>query len=166
MKILTAILLLTLVSVTAFSQKQFKYAGTWVLDRSKSEGLTGTLGNADLMLIVTQDEKTLTTDQRIKIRGREQPSNPLSWNMDGTESEAEVVRPLAGTMKLKARFLEKGRVLELKSTIDGFDKGKEVSVITKEYWELTSGGKALKILRTRETPGKSQQFTLFFVKQS
>lgn len=161
--------LLILASIAAVSQtgtSQSKYSGTWKLDRSKSEGLTGNLANADLMMIVEQNQKSLTVDQRIRIRNREQPSNPLTYNLDGTESEAEVVRPLAGTMKLTLRFLEKGRVLELKSIIDGFDRDKEVSVITKEYWELINGGKTLKILRTRETPGKSQQFTLFFNKQS
>ncbi len=169
MKYLSVILLLMFAAVTSFSQagnKQLKFDGAWKLDRSKSEGLTGNLAGADLLLIVEQDQKTLTVDQRIKMRNREQPSTPLTYNLDGSESSAEVVRPLAGTMKLTARFLEKGRVLELKSIIDGYDRDKEVSVITKEYWELTNGGKTLKILRTRDIPGKSQQFTLYFNKQS
>ncbi len=140
------------------------FVGDWVLNRSKSEGLTGGLGNAEIIIHVTLDNKHLTTDQKIKIRGREQPSQPLVYNLDGTESNVEVVRPLAGTMSLKARILEKGQMLELTSTIDGENDGKPVTVITKEYWELVEGGKAMVITRTRETPGKSEQFKLYFEK--
>jgi hypothetical protein len=143
-----------------------KFAGTWTLNRSKSDGLTGGLANAEIVMIVTQDEKKLTADQRIRIRGREQPSQPLTYNLDGSESTVEVVRPLAGTLHLHAKLLEKGQTLQLRSTIEGNNLGKEYSVVTKEYWELAENGKALKITRIRETPEKTQQFKLYFEKQS
>jgi len=142
-----------------------KFEGTWLLNRKKSEGLTGGLADADIILVVTQDDKKLTADQKTRIRGREQPSQPLTYNLDGSESTADVVRPLAGTMRLHAKVLDKGRTLELRSTITGDIENKEVTIITKEYWELLEGGKALKITRIRETPEKTQQFKLFFEKQ-
>ncbi|MBL8191164.1 MAG: hypothetical protein JNK38_24315, partial [Acidobacteria bacterium] len=96
-----------------------KFDGTWVLDREKSSGLTGALGNAEILMVVTQDDKQLTAEQKIVIRDREQPSQELVYKLDGSESEAEVSRPMAGTMKLKAKWLEKSKVLELHSVISG-----------------------------------------------
>jgi len=90
----------------------------------------------------------------------------LTYNLDGSETTAEVVRPLAGTMHLKARVLQEGRGLELRSTITGNDQGNKVTIITKEYWEIAGGGKALKITRVRTTPDTSVQFRLYFEKQS
>jgi hypothetical protein len=142
-----------------------RFEGTWVLNRAKSEGLTGGLANAEIVLIVTQNTKKLTAEQKIRVRGREQPSQSLTYNLDGTETTEEVVRPLAGTMHLRAKVLEKGAVLELRSTISGDDRGKETAIITKEFWELAENGKVLKITRIRETPSKTQQFKLYFEKQ-
>lgn len=141
------------------------FEGAWVLNRAKSRGLTGGLSNAEVILVVTQNPKQLTAEQKIIIRGREQPSQQLTYNLDGSESTAEVVRPLAGTMHLRARSLENGRSLELRSTISGENQGKEVTIVTKEVWELAESGKALRILRTRETPDRTQQFRLYFDKQ-
>jgi hypothetical protein len=154
-----------IVALYSVSAAPAKFQGTWVLSRAKSEGLTGGLANAEIVLVVTQTEKQLTAEQKIRIRGREQPSQPLTYNLDGTESTAEVVRPLAGTMYLKAKLLEKGRALNLLSTISGDNQGKEVTIITREHWELDEGGKALKVLRIRETAGKTQQFKLYFERQ-
>ncbi len=168
MKRLSAIFVLVLFAMVALcsvSAAVARFEGTWVLNRTKSEGLTGGLANSEILLVVTQDNKKITAEQKIKARGREQPSQSLTYHLDGAETTAEVVRPLAGTMHLRAKVLEKGNVLELRSTISGEDQGKEVVINTKEYWELAEGGKVLKITRIRETPGKSQQFKLHFDKQ-
>jgi hypothetical protein len=154
--------MITLISVNAAIAR---FNGTWILNRSKSEGLTGALANAEIILVVTQDNKKLVAEQKIRVRGREQPSQPLIYNLDGSETTVEVVRPLAGTMHLQAKVLEKGQVLSLRSSISGENRGKEVAINTKEYWELAEGGRVLKITRVRETPEKTQQFKLYFEKQ-
>jgi hypothetical protein len=68
-------------------------------------------------------------------------------------------------MELEARLIARGRSLELKSTISGDNQGEPVTLITKEYWELTDNGKTLKITRLRELGEKSQQSVLIFDKQ-
>src|SRR5215813_14962282 len=93
------------------------YAGTWILNREKSNGLTGGLADSEILLIVTQDDKRIFVEQKVKIRGREQPSQELIWNLDGSETTADVVRPMAGTMNLKARWVEVAKLLELFSSI-------------------------------------------------
>jgi hypothetical protein len=142
-----------------------KFAGTWILNREKSAGLTGGLGNAEIRLIVTQDGKELSAEQKTIIRGREQPSRELNYKLDGSETEAEVVRPLAGTMKLKARWIESGKTLELVSTVSGENDGKQTTITTKEQWQLIGKGDALKIMRTRHSPQGTQIFKLYFEKQ-
>jgi hypothetical protein len=142
-----------------------KFAGTWVLNRAKSEGLTGGLANAEVRLIVTQDSKQLAVEQQTFIRGRQQPANELNYKLDGSETEAEVVRPTAGTMKLRARWIEGSKTLELQSTITGENEGKPTTITTKEQWQLIGNGEALKIVRTRHSPQGTQTFKLYFEKQ-
>lgn len=140
-----------------------KFDGTWVLDREKSSGLTGALGNAEILMVVTQDAKQLTAQQKIVIRDREQPSQELVYKLDGSESEAEVSRPMAGTMKLKAKWLEKSKVLELHSVISGENEGKPATISTLEQWQLI--GDTLRIIRTRKAPQGTMTFKLVFQKQ-
>ena len=176
MKTAAILALAMLMAVSAFSQseqtKQGKptkqaipqFDGTWVLIREKSSGLTGALGNAEIRLVVTQDAKQLTAEQKIIIRDREQPSQELIYKLDGSENEVEVSRPMAGTMKLKARWLESAKSLELVSSISGESDGKEVTITTQEQWQLI-GGNTLRIVRNRKSPQGLQTFRLVFQKQ-
>jgi len=157
--------LLALVAVCAVNAAPSKFAGVWKLNRDKSDGLTGALANAEIRLIVTQDDKGITTEQKVIIRDREQSSQEFSYKFDGSETTAEVVRPLAGTMSLKARWIEAAKILELVSTITGDNNGREVTITTRERWQLAENGKALEIIRTRETPQGKQRSKLYFDKQ-
>ncbi|MCI0523944.1 MAG: hypothetical protein L0Y75_01665 [Acidobacteria bacterium] len=159
------LILSTLIAICAVGAAPSKFAGVWVLNRGKSEGLTGALANAEVRLIVTQDDKQITAEQKLIIRGREQPSQEFFYKFDGSETTAEVVRPLTGTMNLKARWIEASKTLELTSTITGDAGGKEATITTREQWQLVEGGKALKIIRTRESPQGKQQFKLHFDRQ-
>ncbi|MGH9802884.1 MAG: hypothetical protein ACRD82_21160 [Blastocatellia bacterium] len=161
--------LLVTASVLGQSEKQAKSAipkfeGTWVLNREKSSGLTGALGDAEIRLMVTQDGKQLTVEQKVVVRNREQPSQELVYKLDGSENEIEVVRPLAGTMKLKARWIESNKTLELQSTITGENEGKEATISTQEQWRLIDA-ETLKIIRNRKSPQGIQTFRLVFQKQ-
>lgn len=163
-----ALLALAMLNAAAFAQKKStvpRFAGTWVLNREKSAGLTGQLGNAEIRLVVAQDAKSLSAEQKVVLRGREQPSQELNYKLDGTETEAEVVRPLAGTMKLKAKWVESSKTLELISTITSDAEGKPASITTKEQWQLIGDGEALKVTRIRQSPQGTQTFKFYFEKQ-
>ena len=140
-----------------------KFEGTWVLVPEKSAGLTGALSKAQIHLVVTQNDQQLTADQKVIIREREQPSQELVYKLDGSENQIEVVRPLAGTMKLKARWIESTKTLELLSSITGENEGKPATISTQEHWQLT--GDTLKIVRNRKSPQGIQTFKLVFQKQ-
>jgi len=156
---------LALIVVCAANAAPSKFAGVWTLNRDKSEWLTGALENAEVRLIVTQDDKRITAEQKTIIRGREQPSQELIYNLDGSETTADVVRPLAGVMNLKARWVESAKTLELTSTITGDNNGKEVTIRTREQWQLMENGNALQIIRARESAQGKQRFKLYFDKQ-
>ena len=157
---------LALICFQTTGAEPLKYDGIWLLNRDKSQGLTGGLAGAEITLVVSQDSKRIHVEQKIGIRGRLQPSQELIWNLDGSKTTAEVSRPMAGTMNLTARWIEAGKILELNSSIEGTDQGKEVAVSTRELWQLLNHGKSLKITRTRNSPQGRQSFTLFFDKQN
>lgn len=142
-----------------------KFAGVWVLNRAKSEGLTGGLADAEVRLYVSQDDRLISTEQRVVLRGREQPAQEFTYRLDGSETSAEVARPLRGTMSLRAKWNEAAKTLELTAANTGEVADKPMTVTTREEWQLLDGGKALRITRTRETPQGRQQSKLYFDKQ-
>jgi hypothetical protein len=156
---------LAMIVALAATAAPSKFSGVWKLNRDKSEWLTGALANAEIRLIVTQDDKRITTEQKTIIRGREQPSQELIYNLDGSETTADVVRPLAGVMNLKARWVETAKTLELTSTITGDNNGQEATIKTSEQWQLMENGRALQIIRSREAPRGKQRFKLYFDRQ-
>ncbi len=168
MSFVFSLLAVCIFSFSALSQSKPampKFDGAWVLNRAKSSGLTGALGNAEIRLLVSQTEKELTVEQKLVIRGREQDSPQMVYKLDGSENQAEVVRPLAGTSKLKARWVASSKTLELSSTITGEVDGKTATVTTKEFWQLSPTGEALKVTRIRQSPQGTQSFKLLFEKQ-
>src|SRR4030095_15389304 len=91
-----------LVVVTASAQNA-NFAGTWSLDKAKSQGLSQRMQGADkVTLTITQDDKTISLDQ--KVEGGQPPaggggggggmgggrgggpSRPRSLNLYGMES--------------------------------------------------------------------------------
>src|ERR1043166_2557971 len=105
----TAFLLL----VVAASAQKANFAGTWTLDKSKSQGLNQRMQGADkVSLTITQDDKTISLDT--KIEGGQAPQGgggagggggmgggrpggggggmggPQSYNLDGKEASSDV----------------------------------------------------------------------------
>ncbi len=150
------------------------FAGTWVLDKSKSENLLRQFENGDsYTMIVTQDEHQLTVET--KLEGGERPEGTggmrggrrvrggafgypkTTYKLDGKETSVETQR---GKSTLKASW--KGSALELSSTRNLSFQGNEVTISTTERWELAEGGKSLKVDRTINTQRGTQQSTLIF----
>jgi hypothetical protein len=138
------------------------FAGAWRLNPEKSEGVPAYQNESELLLVVEQTAKQLTANQKVRFRGQDQPSQPLTYSLEGKETTAAVSRPAPGTMHLQAAWLDKGRTLELRSRMSLTIHEEEVFVTTKEYWELRENGRELRIERTRETPQGEQVFKLVF----
>lgn len=88
-----------------------------------------------------------------------------TYSLDGTETKIESAggRGVAGT--LKGQLKEGGKVLELTTTRTFNFQGNETTRTTLERWELTDGGKTLKVKRTTDTPQGTRESTLVFNKQ-
>src|SRR5437762_12071496 len=56
-----------LLVVVAASAQKAGFAGTWSLDKSKSQGLSTRMQGADkVTLTITQDDKTISLDQKVE----------------------------------------------------------------------------------------------------
>src|SRR5262245_33833295 len=116
------------------------FAGTWTLDKSKSQGLNPRLQNAEgVSWVITQTDKEITIDE--KIQGGAAPAGgapgggggqgggrggmmgaqgPRTYNLDGSETTGDTGR---GKFVRKATLSSDGKTLELvtKSTFSGQD---------------------------------------------
>jgi hypothetical protein len=160
------------------------FAGTWTLDKSKSQGLNQRLQNAEsVSWVVTQTDKEITVEEKITGgggapgaggppggggpgggggRGMMGPMGPRTYNLDGTETTGETGR---GKFARKATLSSDGKTLELvtKTTFQGPD-GNEVTVTSSDKLSLSADGKVLTVVRHSESPRGPQDSTLVFNK--
>jgi hypothetical protein len=173
------VLLAGVLSASAAAPANF--AGTWTLDKAKSEGLPPNAAAIEsLTLTVTQDAQQITSDAKMTMGGQADaaggpgqgrgrgmglfPPN-ASYKLDGTETTADNPGGMGGTTTYKAAWKDGGKTLELKRVRKGNFQGNEVTITTTEDWTLSADGKTLTIKRTTESPRGTQNSTLVFNKQ-
>lgn len=165
-----------MIGLWAASAAPANFAGTWVLDKSKSESLPRNWENAEsVTLVVTQDDKQLTYETKIVGGGgpgggpggggRGGGMSPTrSFKLDGSETTSEMPGG-RGTATLKAKWQSDGKILELTSVTKGNFQGNEFTSTTQEHWELADGGKTLKVHRKSESPQGTRESKLTFTKK-
>ena len=167
------------------------FAGTWTLDKSKSQGLNQRLQNAEsVSWNVTQTDKEITIDEKITggggpggppaggapAAGGPPPGGgqgggrgmgggmggPRTFSLDGTETTGEMGR---GKFARKATLSSDGKTLELvsKMTFQTPD-GNEVTTNSTDKLTLSADGKSLTVVRHSESPRGVQDSTLVFNK--
>ena len=161
------------------------FAGTWTLDKSKSQGLNQRLQNAEsVSWVVTQTEKEITVDEKVTGGGGGQGGppggapgagggqgggggrggmmGPRTFNLDGSETTGDTGR---GKFVRKATLSSDGKTLELvsKSTFQTPD-GNEVTTTSSDKLTLSADGKVLTVVRHLETSRGAQDSTLVFNK--
>lgn len=151
------------------------FAGTWTLDKSKSQGLNPRQQNAEsVSWVITQTEKEITIEE--KITGGNPPSGgpgggrggmgglfgPRTFNLDGSETTGDTGR---GKYVRKATVSGDGKTIELvtKSTFSGPD-GNEIQTTSSDKLQLSADGKMLTVNRRSESPRGTQEATLVFNK--
>jgi len=154
--------IICLLALAAQAGAPANFAGTWALDKSKSEGLQGRMAQADVTMTVTQDAKQLTVET--SVSGSDQPPQKLAYHLDGSETTAEFTGRMAGKGTLKAKWASDS-VLELRTVRNANIQGNDVTITTTEHWELADGGKTLTVHRTMETPQGSREMKLVFAKK-
>ena len=166
------------------------FAGTWTLDKSKSQGLSQRMQNADSVTVnITQTDKEITLDE--KVAGGGGPGGPggppaggppaggapqgggpgrgmgggmggpRTYNLDGSETSGEM-----GPAKFvrKAALSSDGKTLELTSKTTFTRDGNETTLNSSDKLSLSADGKTLTIVRHAETPRGVQDSTLVFTK--
>lgn len=154
------------------------FAGTWTLDKSKSQGLNPRQQNAEsISWVITQTEKEITIEE--KITGGNPPAGgapggpgggggrgmgmggPRTFNLDGSETSTENER---GKTVRKATVSADGKTIELssKSTFQG--PNGEITLNSNDKLQLSADGKVLTVNRHSESPRGAQDSTLVFNK--
>ena len=151
-------------SLVANATAPANFAGTWVLDKSKTQNLPRQWENAtSVMMEIKQDEKQITIET--KAEGSQFPSQPMSYNVDGSESIVEMQGRMPGKATLKASWSKDG-TLELSRKQSGERDGTAFTIANTDKLMLAEEGKVLKIARTNESPRGKQESTLVFNKKS
>lgn len=161
--IISVLALLTVSAVGAAAPPNF--SGTWSLDKSKSQSLPRQWENAEsIVLEIKQDAKQITLET--KVAGSQFPSQPATYNLDGSETSMEMQGRMPGKANLKATWSADGNSLELNSKRTGTGQnGEQFSFTTTEKLTLSDGGKVLTDLRHSESPRGTQDSTLVYVKK-
>src|ERR1700730_7644848 len=159
------------------------FAGTWALDKSKSQGLSPQVQGADsVSWTITQTDKEITIEQKVTGgamasgggpggcpgagggggRGGGMGGGPRTYNLDGSETTADMGR---GKAVRKASWSKDGKTLELssKSTFQGQD-GTEMTSTSNDKMQLSGDGKTLTVIRHSEGPRGTQDTTYVFTK--
>jgi hypothetical protein len=172
-----SMLLLGLWSVNAAAPN---FAGTWVLDKGKSE-LPPQQAQAlkSLTWTITQDDKQITVTPKAEMeegaaaggagggggrggRGGMMGggNQPRTFKLDGSETVTENQR---GKTTIKAKLSDGG--LEINTVRNMNMQGNEMTLTTKEHWTLADGGKTLKVHSSTETPQGARETNQVFTKQ-
>jgi hypothetical protein len=179
-----------LVFVLAAQAAAPNFAGTWTLDKGKSQGLSQRVQNAEsVSWVITQTEKEITIEEKVAGGGGPgggPPSGapaaggppaggggqgggrgmgmggPRTFNLDGTETTGDTGR---GKFARKATLSSDGKTLELVSKVTGQGPdGNEVSFTTTDKLTLSADGKVLTVVRHSESPRGPQDSTWVFNK--
>ena len=151
--------------VVAASAQKTSFAGSWGLDKTKSQGLSQrTMGADKVTLTITQDDKTISLDTKIEggqppaggggggggMGGGRGPAGPTTYNLDGHEVTSDVTfGQNTGKRTLKATM--SGGTLELmnKTSFTGQDGTERVNATTQKL-SLSGDGKTLTVATHRE----------------
>ena len=170
------------------------FAGTWTLDKSKSQGLNPRWQNAESVTWnVTQTEKEITIDE--KVAGGGGPGGPPSGGAPAAGAPAggppgggqgggrgmgggmggprtynldgsETTGEMGrGKFARKATLSSDGKTLELVSKVTfQTPDGQEVTTTSNDKLSLSADGKSLTVVRHSESPRGAQDSTLVFNK--
>lgn len=88
-----------------------------------------------------------------------------TYKLDGSESKVESAGGRGGAATFKAQWKDGGKVLELTNSRSFTMQGNDMTRTVKDRWELSDGGKTLKVKRSVDGMQGSQESTLVFNRQ-
>ncbi|HEV2904416.1 MAG TPA: hypothetical protein VGW32_05175 [Pyrinomonadaceae bacterium] len=177
---LTTAFVLAAVAVGAGSAANF--GGTWVMDKTKSQGLDPRMQNAEsVSCVIVQDDKTLSIEWKVVagqppagappsgggggMGGGRAPAGPRVYNLDGKEVTSDAGGQMGGTNTVKATWSSDGKTLELSTVRTGSRDGQEFKITTIDKLSLSEDGKVMTVNRHSESPMGTRDSTFVFNKQ-
>ena len=180
--VLGLMMALVLVALATSAVAPPSFAGTWKLDKEKSQGLDPRLQNAESVIwTITQDDKQISIESKVTAgqppagapaggpgtgggggRGGGGMGGPRVYTLDGKEVTTEVQ---GGSSSLKSSWSTDGKTLELASVRTGSREGTEFKFTSSDKMSLSADGKVLTVVRHSESPRGAQDSTLVFNKQ-
>jgi hypothetical protein len=172
--LITGLMAVFAVAVLAAGAAGANFAGTWALDKTKSQGLSPRMQGADSVTwTITQDDKTISIDQKVTggqapggggMGGGRGPAGPTTYNLDGKETTMDIGGgQMTGKSTLKATWAGNALQLSRNSTFNG-PNGEVTSSETRKL-ELSGDGKVLTATVHSEGPRGTTDSTLVFNKQ-
>ena len=173
--------LMAALAVAVLASASANFAGTWALDKTKSQGLSPRMQGADSVTwIITQDDKTISIDQKVTGGqppaggagggggtgggGGRGPSGPTAYNLDGSATTMDIGGgQMTGKSTLKATWAGNALQLSRNSIFNG-PNGEITSTETRKL-ELSSDGKVLTATVHSESPRGTTDSTFVFNKQ-
>jgi hypothetical protein len=170
-----------MIGVAAVSaQKGANFAGTWELDKGKSQ-LPEMMANnlTSMTWTVTQSETELKIEPKAEMAqtgggggggggrggGMGGFNQPSSYKLDGSEATTDLTGRMTGKVTRKAKWMNEGKGLELSAVTKADFNGNAFTSTTTEHWELADGGKTLKVHRKSENQRGTQEATYVFTKK-
>ena len=177
--LITGLMTAFAVAVLAAGAAGANFAGTWALDKTRSQGLDPRMQNADVTWVITQDDKQISIEA--KVTGGQPPAGgpgggggmgggrgmggPRTYSLDGKEVTSEAGGQMGGSNTTKANWSSDGKTLELSSVRTGNRDGQDFKFITTDKLSLSTDGKVLTAIRHSEGPRGTMDSTLVFNKQ-
>jgi hypothetical protein len=185
MKIVLMAMFTLVLAVAAISaqDRTANFAGSWTLDASKSK-LDERMRIESMTLNVTQTDKELKVETKTKRAPRPEGETGGSgqgrggmgrggfgggdgttvYSLDGKETKVEQETSMGKFPVTYKANLEKGGKLNLSSSRTISGQMGEMTITTKETWQLSEDGKVLTIKRETETPRGAQSSEMVFTK--
>jgi hypothetical protein len=175
-----------LVALASSAVKPANFAGTWNLDKDKSQGLDQRMQNTSVTWTITQDEKQISIDSKVTAPPAGAPpagapaaggpgggygggrgmGGPRVYSLDGKEVTTDAGGQMGGSNTTKSSWANDGKTLELSSVRSGTGRdGTEFKATSIDKLSLSSDGKILTVVRHSEGPRGAQDSTLVFNKQ-
>lgn len=176
------------IAVAVHAAAPANFAGTWTLDKSKSQGLSPRMQNAEsASWVITQTEKEITIEEKItggnppqggpagagpggpgggggQGRGMGGFGGPRTFALDGSETTGEMGGGRPAKFVRKATVSADGKTLDLSSKVTFQGPDGEIVSTTTEKLVLSADGKMLTVTRHSESPRGTQDSTLVFNK--
>lgn len=138
------VVLLSFSTVAGQARKMDSFSGSWLRDEAvQQDGLV----LARVTWQVAFDEKVMTLTERNPAGT---VARTVRYNLDGTETKESKPERVH-----KFRWDSAKQVIQLSATMFGSDNPPTMGMIITETWQLTDGGKILKVLRELEPTDKT-----------